>query len=327
MQRFGFLLEPTDQQYNRDGLPVGFDKVPIDSDQGKYACWKGNWLGLSCAVCHTGQINYHGQQIRIEGGPAHSDTESFVQQVRAAFAKIFTNPGSRDRFMQRVGASTSKDPAQSLACFVEVISSETLFNEQADASRSHSAGFGRLDAHGEGLNRLLATPLKERKNYAPRTAPVRFPALWDTPYFDWVLYNGSVRQPLARNVIEALGVQAPIKHDTMLKSKVVHAVNMDNLVWGQRALMDLRSPVWPERILGRIDPIKVSRGKRLYAMHCADCHQLIDRATHAAGAVRSGTCHEMQIPMVDLNTVGTDRQQAVAFADRKVSLARFGGPD
>src|SRR5262249_28466426 len=69
-QRLGFLSEPR-RQDNKDGLPVGLYKLPVDFADGKYGCWKGNWLGLGCAGCHTGQVNYRGQQIRIEGGPAH----------------------------------------------------------------------------------------------------------------------------------------------------------------------------------------------------------------------------------------------------------------
>ena len=37
-------------------------------------------------------------------------------------------------------------------------------------------------------------------------APVSYPHLWGTPNFDWVQWNGSIQQPIARNIAEALGV-------------------------------------------------------------------------------------------------------------------------
>ena len=88
-----------------------------------------------------------------------------------------------------------------------------------------------------------------------------YPALWDTPYFDWVLYNASIRQPLARNVIEALGVGAPIDPSTMLSDKIVHGVLMDNVVAIHRSLTKLGSPRWSEDILGKIDLDKARQGK------------------------------------------------------------------
>ncbi len=88
----------------------------------------------------------------------------------------------------------------------------------------------------------------------------------------------------------------------------------------------VRTPVWPERILGKIDAVKVLRGRQVYAMHCADCHRLIDRTTHAAPGDGRKSCSEIQIPMYDLNTVGTDPQQATTFEQRMISLAKLGVP-
>jgi len=331
MQRLGFLIELADRDYNPDALPVGFDKVRIDFDEGKHGCWKGNWLGLGCAGCHTGQINYHGHQIRIEGGAGHIDTEHFAKQVGGSIADLAQNGAAFGRFAQRVASLVPTDlPTlqKSFACFAGALQAEKQFYDLVDPGNAKSvpAGFGRLDAHTQGLNVLLAVPFNEPSNYAPLTGPVRYSALWDTPYFDWVLYNASIRQPLARNIAEALGVQAPIKHDTMLQPNVVHRLSMENIVWGQRMLMDLQSPVWPERILGKIDAVKVLRGRQVYAMHCADCHRLIDRTTHAAPGDGRKSCSEIQIPMYDLNTVGTDPQQATTFEQRMISLAKLGVP-
>ena len=55
-------------------------------------------------------------------------------------------------------------------------------------------------------HRVRRSPLAA--NYQVGDAPVSYPYLWNIWKFDWVQYNGSVAQPLARNIGEALGVGA-----------------------------------------------------------------------------------------------------------------------
>ena len=142
-----------------------------------------------------------------------------------------------------------------------------------------------------------------------------FPAIWDTPYFDWVLYNASIRQPLARNIVEALGVQAPIDHPTIFADPVVHGVNVDNIAAGQRAMMDMMSPLWPEDILGPIDHALAAQGATVYQGQCAECHAIIDRATHAPPEEAiAGADHRITIPTFPLDAIGTDPRQAMTFA-------------
>src|SRR5262249_36862059 len=147
------------------------------------------------------------------------------------------------RFATRVlatGAVTTPEELQnSFKTFLQEQQARNSLFEAAQAGASEEptrSGLGRLDAVHRGGNLLLSAPLGEPKNYMPTTAPVSYPALWDTPYFDWVLYNASIRQPLARNIIEALGVQAPIDPKTFLSDNILHSVLMDNVVSIHRAL-------------------------------------------------------------------------------------------
>jgi mono/diheme cytochrome c family protein len=231
------------------------------------------------------------------------------------------------------GAATDpQELAQRFRCFVGALGERSSFFEMAQANAAEEAtasGFGRLDALGRGGNLLLAAPLGEPKNYIPNTAPVSYPALWDTPYFDWVLYNASVRQPMARSVVEALGVGAPIDPSTILSETVVHGLEMDNVADIQEALMDVRSPRWPEHVLGPIDRARAERGEAIYNQVCAGCHQVIDPANHrpvegAGGGGDDGG--EITIPSFALDEVGTDPRQAVNFAERMLSFERVGGP-
>ena len=332
LQRMGFLTEPPDQRYNPDGLPVGFAKVTLDTDRQRYACWKGDWVGFACAACHTGQINYHGQQIRIEGGAARHDIEAFQHELSKALMATANDDAKRARFARRIaatGTATGVDLAERFRCYLKAVGEDQAFLQAAQAGSAEAptpAGFGRLDAHERGVNLFLSAPLREPKNYVPETAPVSFPALWDTPYFDWVLYNAAIRQPLPRNVIEALGVQASIRHETIFEPRIAHNLDMDKIVAGQRALNDLKSPVWPEAILGLIDVAKANRGKDLYDRLCVRCHQLIDRMSHAPRDRSSGVAGDIIIPTFDLQSIGTDPRQAQTFERRKVTLSKIGGP-
>jgi hypothetical protein len=225
-------------------------------------------------------------------------------------------------------AMTPNDLKNSFMAFVQDQAARRALFEAAQAIASEeqtASGPGRLDAVHRGGNLLLAAPLGEAKNYVPTTAPVRFPAIWDTPYLDWVLYNASIRQPLARNVIEALGVGAPIDPTTFLSDKILHSVLMDNVVSIHRSLTKLESPRWPEDLLGKIDMDKAGRGEAIYQQSCSECHGLIDRQTHLpiAGADGSG---EIAVNVVPLTKIGTDPHQASNFAARMITLEKIGGP-
>src|SRR6267142_681625 len=243
LERLGFLADRADPA-NPRGLPVGFAIRDLDfPSTPPYPFWKGEWVGFTCAACHTGQVRYHGQEIRLEGGPAHLDIEAFGDELKAALTATVTSQPKAERFVKRVLGSgvaiAPEDLAKRFLAFVQNQGERNSLFEAAQAAASEEptrSGLGRLDAVHRGGNSLLSAPLGEGKNYVPTTAPVSYPALWDTPYFDWVLYNASIRQPLARNVLEALGVGAPIDPSTMLSDKIVHGVLMDSVVAIHRSL-------------------------------------------------------------------------------------------
>ena len=77
---------------NPDALPVGFVK---DSYKGK------TYVGFTCAACHTGQLNYKGTGIRIDGGPAGSDMDSFLQALATAVWAARTDADVQARFVKK----------------------------------------------------------------------------------------------------------------------------------------------------------------------------------------------------------------------------------
>ena len=58
MSRYGFIPQPRDPKYNPHGLPIGVTKTVVNDGR-----WKGEWVGLGCAACHNGQLEYNGTRI------------------------------------------------------------------------------------------------------------------------------------------------------------------------------------------------------------------------------------------------------------------------
>jgi mono/diheme cytochrome c family protein len=139
---------------NPDALPVGFVK---DTYKGK------DYIGLTCAACHTAQINYKGKGIRIDGGPAIADMESFMRDIVKALLVTRDNDEVRTRFVQNVlsrrGAyRTEADVIADLNRYLDRLSSYITINY----STTHY-GYGRLDAFGRIYNRVLEHIINTRE--------------------------------------------------------------------------------------------------------------------------------------------------------------------
>ena len=130
---------------NRDGLPVGFVK---DNYQGK------DFMGYTCAACHTNQINYKGVGIRIDGGPAMADMDTFIDDLAADLSRTMTDPGVQARFVKNVlalGNYGSEDEVKAdLAKYALRLQTYRMVNK----SKTHY-GFARLDAFGRIYNQVL----------------------------------------------------------------------------------------------------------------------------------------------------------------------------
>src|SRR3954452_10590458 len=113
-------------------------------------------------------------------------------------------------------------------------------------------GAGRLDALGRGANFVFGTMAGDDRNLAVADAPVSFPPIWDASWFDWVQYNGAIRQPMGRNVAEAMGVRSA----TMLSGPpgdlyrstvaVRNIADIEAQLAGPQPGAGLRAPRWPE---------------------------------------------------------------------------------
>jgi hypothetical protein len=291
IRALGYIARTPDPG-NPDGLPIGFVKdAPYeDGTQG---------LGLTCAACHTGQINHNGTAYIIDGGPAMGNVGRFLQELASALRATASDDAKFDRFAAAVLPAGSADDARAaLRAGVRTIADARQGYNDRNIPPAERVLFGpgRVDAFGAILNEVSVTFLEMPENVRPATAPVSFPCLWDAPQHDRVQWNGAAENKvsplgqilfgtaevgaLGRNAGEVMGVfgSATVNaHELLIPRPYDSTINKPNLLAIEQSLKSLWSPLWPEDALGTIDAGSRSRGKLLYEKNCASCHQPIDR--------------------------------------------------
>ncbi len=379
--------------FNPDALAVGFTK---DSYQGK------DYIGYTCAACHTGQVNYKGKAIRIDGGPAMADMVGYLTAMQKAMQKTIKDSAKRTRFVKAV-----LDRKNDYRNEEEVITdlekwTKVIINYNA-VNHSHVAyGYARLDAFGRIYNRVLQHVINKQQAkvlmlmatdidgsrlltntqveavlkdvdetiignqqfalvldrlmseegdfpnlnlqqmlrirgylFNEPDAPVSYPFLWDITHSDYVQWNGLADNsgvgPLGRNAGEVTGVfatldwkasddkfnlAAKISGQNNKKKKIdfkssIDLVNLERL---EGHLKSLRSPLWPEEIIGQIDPEKAARGQLLYEEYCQSCHTVIDRKDWNRVVIAH---------LSSLEDVGTDPQMAKNSVEYKGKTGNF----
>ncbi len=141
------------------------------------------------------------------------------------------------------------------------------------AAQSVEEGYGRLDALNRIGNQVFSVDLNDPGNYAPHSAPVHYPRIWNAPWFSWVQYNGSIEQPIVRNVGEALGVSADLnltRADKGIYASSAHIktlAEIEQTIAGEqptaeRGFSGLKSPGWPKDVLPAIDEQKAAAWRR-----------------------------------------------------------------
>jgi hypothetical protein len=321
IRSLGYLPRTPDNPGNPDGLPIGFVR-------------DGDHLGLTCAACHTAQINYQGRAWLVDGAPTLGDIATFQTRLVDALDKTLNDPAKFARFAQAVlgnAAAAGKDRLQ--VELAEVLATRQGYNGR-NAPRPGAAPFGpgRVDAFGAILNEVTTTIAEVPGNDAPANAPVSYPFLWDTPQHDFVQWNGAAPNtdlPLAkliigtahigalgRNAGEVMGVFGTVdaSHEGSLLQFRGYAssVNKTNLIAIEESLRKLWSPQWPTT-LPPIDQTLRSRGEQLFKDNCIGCHAIIQRTDPARTVVAS------------MKAVGTDQTMASNFATRTAKSGVFQG--
>jgi len=164
---------------------------------------------------------------------------------------------------------------------------------------------------------------------------VNFPPVWDASWMDWVQYNGSIQQPMGRNVGEALGVRSRINllgYPGQQFQNTIHVENLHEielLLGGAEPGMGVWSPKWPEDILGKIDRNAAAKGEKLYNELCLHCHHspmLSDegrKPEHWNSTIPGGR-QFFKVTMIPLGEIGTDPKEAQNFYNRSADSGPLG---
>lgn len=268
MASLGFITVQADE-YNPDGLAVGLVR---DSDKKN-----GDYIGLTCAACHTGQVSIHGQRIRIDGGQSLIDFTQFEKSILASLKATLTDPEKFSRFFKIVSTSTDIE--------VEILKGQLqkriteLEHHYAVNKTDVPYGKGRLDAFGQIFNAIAVEALHIPENIRAPDAPTSYPVLWDASHLDIVQWNGSAPNkepgPLFQNAITALAVYGTV---SVLQDKRTYesSIRISNLGSIQREFYQLVAPQWPVEYAGALDAKKIAAGKLLYEQHCVQCHGYVN---------------------------------------------------
>ena len=307
---------------NPDGLPVGFAKDAPDRHRA--------FVGLTCAACHTAQLNYRHTGYLIDGGPALADLEGFLESMASAMEATRDNQDKFDRFADRVlGPNSSKESEETLLAELnDRIAKRQGYNHRNFPGHGEEpVGFARIDAFGAILNEVSYTFLdQDPANLRPADAPVSIPFLWDTPQHDAVQWNGVATNgglgDLGRNVGEVLGVfgELEIPEDEQPLLGYRSSVRVRNLLKIEKHVGSLVSPMWPEA-LPAPDPTLVAQGKPLYITYCNECHVHFDDN----GGLAFDRLDPKRKILADMRDVGTDERMDRNFQERFVKTGRLEG--
>jgi hypothetical protein len=286
---------------NPHGLPLGFAVDQENSRRADIMCetlpetcngrlMRRPWIGMTCSACHTNEISYGGQRIRIDGAPTLADFQRLLEQVLAALQATRDDEAKFDRFARLVlGTDLSvQTRTQLLQQLNEQIAWQTgLIERNAPGIRY---GYGRLDAQGHILNKVVTIgggdPIEDA---LVSDAPASYPHIWNTAQHDKVQWNGIANNilnipifssntdlgALVRNTSEVIGVFAHIEVSRPFLSDLLgynSSLRIENMIDLERQLARLKSPRWPETILPPIDWAKAEKGRVHYEALCLSCH-------------------------------------------------------
>ena len=305
LARYGYLPN----EANANGLPVGFTSAGPEGSE---------IAGMTCAACHTRQIEVDGVAYRIDGGPAIVDFQSFLADLDTAVGTVLATGPAFDAFAAKVlGGSATADDRTALRQALELwyLRYHTLMTR---ALPTDPWGPGRLDAVAMIFNRLTGLDLGKPPSYLIEgniqraEAPVRYPFLWNAAIQDktqWPGFadNGNDILGLARNLGEVYGVFATF-HPQKDALRILgvnylanNSANFDGLSRLEKLVRKLGPPKWP----WAVDAALAAQGKAIYERPtaqggCTECHGI------SKGEVRFLDEQTWKTPLLD---VGTDTKE------------------
>lgn len=283
LSRYGYLKN----EFAADpSLPIGF--TTNESTEGEF-------LGMTCAACHTRQIQVGTRTYRIDGGPAMADFQSFLADLDTAVDQTLKSDEAFEKFAGEVLSSGANAAARG-ALKERVAAWHMRFHTIVSRSLPQSPwGPGRLDAVGMIFNRVTGLDIAETaggmipENILPADAPARYPFLWNASIQNrtqWPGFakNGNDLLGLARNLGEVYGVFGHLHPEpaSIVKSPLFrmdytteNSANFQGLIRLENLIQKIPVPKYPRQI----DASLAAQGEEIFHRQkelggCAECHQI-----------------------------------------------------
>jgi hypothetical protein len=319
LESLGFLFEEKNK-HNPNDLPIGFAVAP------KGSTVQGH-VGLSCSACHTSQIKYRGKSIRMDGGSTNFDISSLLGEFYGSLESTFKDKEKWNRFVTRVQKIEKIEETELLKQISRVLD-EVAWSAEATRKApgtSTENGPGRADALNRIGNYIYGQRLLVSSNYHQNNAPANYPPLWNIWKFNWVHYNASFTQPMARNILQVLGNNGttnfidatgkPVQGDARWETSIdfLAAAKMEE------GIRKISAPKWPEDVLGSVDQGKIKNGKMLFEKHCLSCHGA--RPIQPPANLKT----QLAVATIPLSIIGTDPAHAQTYHDRRFDMSILTG--
>ncbi len=326
---FGLLPAPV-SAHNPDGFPIGVTVGPGDAAVLTFApdpdglASDARQVGINCAACHTGTVTVEGRPIRIDGGPANFDFDSFYAALAEAVTATQHDDARFARFARAVLGQGSATGAAELrlrfAAFQVRLAGDAVLRRPALAS-----GYGRADALTQIVNSLAVRDLGEPANLHPVAAPTSYPPLWLAPELEFVQWNPIAASPIARNAGQVLGVFGTTQLRPGSETPFASTMMLDELHALEGWVATLTPPAWDEALMGPIDAGLAEEGAAIFAASCAGCHNMPPYRRTAAEENQFGRTF-IKIGRVDYRDVGTDPAYVEALSRRMVLTGPLAAP-
>jgi hypothetical protein len=271
LESYGFLYS---DYYGVEGLPIGMVKDTRGEGHtplAKHATdLTQDYVGLTCAACHTGDLRYNGERFLIHAGQGNLDYERFIIDLDTAVSKAVQDPKGTGYIARMAAKGIDERLATSRLAAARQRVDGLRRRGQVPAGRE--SGPGRMDAVGRILNEVFAHQYGDADSNAPIQVPVSVPAVWNAARLQCVQTNCLTSNSLTRNVGEVLGVfgDSETYQDPSGRWRVRSTAKVRNLYALEEALDWVESPRWPSKL----PPPKgdVADGARAFATHCQRCH-------------------------------------------------------
>ncbi len=284
-ERFGFVFEPGKKR------PIGTSlrerRLPF--------------IGLNCAICHTGTVRDTPQGPRriVLGMPSHQfDSQAYQRFLFACIRDSRFTPENVWAAMLREDPELSWFDGITYRWFVIPRTREEgtrLASEFSWTDSRPPQGPGRVDTFNP-----YKTMFGFDLSVDPTVGTADLPSLWNQKIRErmWLHWDGNNNEVTERNKSAAIG--AGCSEDSL---------DLPSMKRVEDWIFNLPAPQFPR---GRIDMSRAARGARVYQAECASCHEPGSRTGQVAPLAEIGTDPErvnsFTAPLAaKMNTLGTGK--------------------